>query len=137
MHFSADGEVLRTVVESPLFFVVAKSLLSTIDSSAHPLVHLWLARVLFTQQQLLDTTSATLHDGIVAHAEQFLASPAFEELSAENKALVHLELGVQRHYYREISNARVQLYIFPFFKTDSSFSTDPLQLGPRHHWHQA
>ena len=107
--FAADGEVLRAIVDSPLFFVAAKALIGRAEAQleqAYPLALLWAARVHFAQQQLLETTSASLYDAIVVRAEKLLAAAQLAELPVDVRAAMHLELGLQRHYYREIHAAR-------------------------------
>ena len=149
-YMSSDGEVVRSLVQSPLYFLYARSFISQTAEvllDHVPSVHLWLARCLFVQQQLLETYAATLHDQTLSHMEDrlclssagslFHAAPVirhavFESFAPDVRACIRLECGIQRHFFREISAAKVQP---PPFQSPSFHSTQRATfLPPRTSW---
>jgi hypothetical protein len=123
-YMSSDGEVVRTLVQSPLYFLFARLLMFASAEYLFdrvPSVKLWLARCLFAQQQLLETYAATLHDQMLSFMEQcksifklYLIHPIIvlghaivSSMSLETRARLQIESGIQRHFFREITAAKV------------------------------
>lgn len=107
-----DGEQAYALCQQPLLLLLARAALEyAVDpcdnDSTHPSAHWWLARCLFTQQQLLENATSTLYELIIeqlARTRELLDDDS-GDLSRASLALLRAKLalfrGLVQHHHRQ------------------------------------